>query len=198
MADADARTDEDLMHACVAGDLAAFETLLERYERRILSYAYRILGDYETARDIYQQTFLNIFEKRSQYRETARFSTYAYCVAHNLCQNEVRRRRRRRTSSLERPNPGDEEADLRQWLVDDTHEPVEPISRDEEDRLLKRAIDNLDPVYREVIALRVFEGLPFKDIAAVAGTNESTIKSRMRYALAYLDRALRGKLGHTD
>ena len=195
MAEADARTDEELMHACVAGDLAAFGTLLERYERRILSYAYRVLGDYETARDIYQQTFLNIFEKRAQYRETARFSTYVYCVAHNLCQNEVRRRRRRKTASLERPNPGDEDASLRQWLVDDTAEPTEPISRDEEDRLLKRAIDNLDPVYREVIALRIFEGLPFKDIAAVAGTNESTIKSRMRYALAYLDRALRGKLG---
>jgi RNA polymerase sigma-70 factor (ECF subfamily) len=85
MADADARTDEQLMHACAAGDMAAFEVLLRRYERRILSYAYRILRDYDVSRDIYQQTFLNIFEKREQYRETARFSTYVYCVAHNLC-----------------------------------------------------------------------------------------------------------------
>lgn len=193
---ADARTDEELMHACVTGDLGAFEALLGRYERRILSYAYRILRDYDAARDIYQQTFLNIFERRDQYRQTARFSTYAYCVAHNLCQNEIRRRRRRGASSIEQTTAGDEEANQRDWLVDEKgREPVEPLSRDEEDALLHRAIEDLDPLYREVIALRTFEGLAFKDIAQITGTNESTVKSRMRYALAYLERALRGTLG---
>ena len=193
---ADARTDEELMHACVSGDLGAFEALLGRYERRILSYAYRILRDYDAARDIYQQTFLNIFERREQYRETARFSTYAYCVAHNLCQNEIRRRRRRSSSSLEQAGPGDEDAHPREWLVDDKGvAPGEPVSRDEEDALLHRAIEELDPLYREVVALRTFEGLAFKDIAEITGTNESTVKSRMRYALANLERALRGTLG---
>lgn len=195
MAEADPRTDEQLMHACVAGDLAAFELLVRRYERRMLSYAYRLLGDYETARDVYQQAFLNIFEKRSQYRETARFSTYLYCVAHNLCQNELRRQQRRRMASLERPSAADDEASLRDWLVDDHPEPVEPLSREEEDHLLHQAVANLDPIYREVIALRIFEGLPFNDIAEITGTGSSTVKSRMRYALAYLERALRGKLG---
>lgn len=193
---ADARTDEELMRACVTGDLGAFEVLLHRYERRILSYAYRILRDYDAARDVYQQTFLNIFERRDQYRETARFSTYAYCVAHNLCQNEIRRRRRRGAASLEQANTEDEDASQRDWLADDKgREPVEPLSRDEEDALLHQAIAELDPLYREVIALRTFEGLAFKDIAEITGTNESTVKSRMRYALANLERALRGTLG---
>lgn len=196
MADHDARTDEELMHACVAGDLAAFESLVRRYERRILSYAYRLLSDYDAARDVYQQTFLNIFEKREQYRETARFSTYAYCVAHNLCQNELRRRRRRRTTSLEHPGAAaDDEADLRGWLADDTGEPVAPLAREEEDALLRQAVADLDPAYREVVTLRVFEELPFKEIAEITGTNESTVKSRMRYALGYLERALRRTLG---
>lgn len=196
MAMPDERSDEQLMHACVAGDLAAFDRLLRRYERRIIAYAYRILGDADQARDILQQTFLNIFRRRDQYRETARFSTYAYCIAHNLCQNEIRRRRRRRMISFEQPSAADAEADLRQWLTDETvPEPVEPLARDEEDRLLHEAIDDLDPIYREVIALRIFEGLAFQQIAEITGTNESTAKSRMRYALGYLDRALRRKLG---
>lgn len=198
-ADADARTDEQLMHACVAGNLPAFETLVRRYERRILSYAYRILRDYDTARDIFQQTFLNIFEKRERYRETARFSTYAYCVAHNLCQNELRRRKRRYTASIEQPNATDEGANVRDWLADgQSGDPAEPLSKSEEDRLLHEAIGHLDPVYREVISLRTFEGLAFKEIAEIIGSNESTVKSRMRYALGYLDRALRGKLHPSD
>jgi RNA polymerase sigma-70 factor (ECF subfamily) len=195
MAQADARTDEQLMRDSAAGDLDAFDRLVRRYERRILSYAWRILGDAEAARDIYQQTFLNIIERREHYQATARFSTYVYCVAHNLCQNEVRRRKRHRAASLERPLSADEQADLRQWLTADTGEPDAPLARDEEDRLLHAAIDALDPIYREVISLRIFEGLPFHDIAGITGANESTVKSRMRYALAYLDRALRSKLG---
>ena len=194
MGEPDARTDEDLMHACVAGDLHAFDTLVRRYERRILSYAYRVLHDYDMARDVYQQVFLNIFEKRRQYRESARFSTYVYCVAHNLCQNELRRRRRRHISSIERSGAEDD-ANPRNWLVDDGDLPVEPLARDEEDRLLRQAVEALDPMYREVISLRVFESLPFKDIADITGVGESTVKSRMRYALGYLERALRGKLG---
>jgi len=196
MTEPDDRTDEQLMHACAAGELAAFETLLRRYERRILSYAYRYLRNWESARDIYQQTFLNLFQKRLQYRETAKFSTYVYCIAHNLCQNELRRAGRRRTTSLERAVAGgDDQASATEWLSDQGGEPAEPLSREEEDRLLHEAIDRLDPIYREVISLRMFEGLPFREIADIAGVGESTVKSRMRYALAYLDKALRDTLG---
>ena len=195
MGEPDIRTDEQLMHACAAGETAAFEVLLRRYERRILAYAYRTLGDYDAARDIFQQTFLNIYEKRSQYRETARFVTYAYRIAHNLCQNEVRRRARRHHTSLERPGTRDEEKDLREVLPAEGPSPLEPLARDEEDRLLQVALDRLEPVYREVIALRVFEELPFQEIADVTGTNPSTVKSRFRYALGHLERAIRGKLG---
>ncbi len=194
MGEPDTRTDEQLMHACAAGDTAAFEALLRRYERRILAYAYRTLGDYDAARDIFQQTFLNIYEKRARYRETARFVTYAYRIAHNLCQNEVRRRARRRHASLEHPGTRDEEKDLREALPAEGPSPVEPLTRDEEDRLLREALDRLEPVYREVIALRIFEGLPFDEIADVTGTNPSTAKSRLRYALGHLERAIRGKL----
>ena len=183
------------MRACAAGDPEAFELLLGRYERRIVSYAYRFLHDSDAARDIYQQTFLNIFQRRQQYRETARFSTYAYRIAHNLCQNELRRAERRRTTSLERgPVGGDEAAGAVQWLSDGSDGPLEPLSRQEQDRLLHEAVAELDPMYREVIALRIFEGLAFKEIAEIAGVGESTIKSRMRYALAYLERALRGRV----
>jgi RNA polymerase sigma-70 factor (ECF subfamily) len=195
MTEPEARTDEQLMRACAAGDLGAFEILLGRYERRILSYAYRFLHDWDAARDIYQQTFLNIFQKRRQYRETARFSTYAYRIAHNLCQNELRRAEYRRTTSLERGvKVGDEAAGAAQWLSDGGDGPLEPLSRQEQDRLLHEAVAELDPMYREVIALRIFEGLAFKEIAEIAGVGESTIKSRMRYALAYLERALRGRV----
>ena len=63
MGEPDPRSDESLMLAAAEGDLVAFDALLRRYERRILSYSYRLLGDYETSRDLLQQTFLNIFER---------------------------------------------------------------------------------------------------------------------------------------
>jgi len=196
MGEPDARSDESLMLAAAEGDLVAFDALLRRYERRILSYSYRLLGDYETSRDILQQTFLNIFERRAEYRAEAKFSTFLYCVAHNLCHNELRRLRRRHTTSLEAPRAGaaDEDFDWRPWLVDEAGEPLEPLSQEEEERLLREAVEQLDPMYREVIALRMFENLPFKDIADITSTSESTVKSRLRYALAYLAKALRRKL----
>jgi RNA polymerase sigma-70 factor (ECF subfamily) len=195
MAELGTKSDEQLMKACAAGDLAAFEVILKRYERRILSYAFRLVGNIEAARDVYQQTFLNIFEKRVQYRQTAKFSTYVYCIAHNLCQNELRRAERRLTGSFDRAAGGEDDgASPADWLAGNSQEPSEPLAREEEDRLLHQAVGELDPIYREVIVLRIFEDLAFKEIAEITGVGESTVKSRMRYGLGYLDKALRGKL----
>jgi RNA polymerase sigma-70 factor, ECF subfamily len=191
-------SDEQLMLAAAAGDLDAFEALLTRYEKRIINFAWRILGEMELARDVYQQTFLKIFEKRDQYRAEARFSTYAYAIAHRLCLNELRRAERRRTSSYDQTLAGgddDGRSGIDHWHADDGPGPVEPLEEQERDQLLHAALSELPHIYREVVVLRIFDGLPFRDIAKVIGVNESTIKSRLRYALRQLDRALRRALG---
>ncbi len=194
------RSDEQLMQSTAGGDLAAFEILVTRYERRIVSYAWRILGELELARDVHQQTFLKIFEHRESYRQQARFSTYAYSIAHRLCLNELRRAERKYTSSYDQSaaaSGGDEDSGggIDHWYADPGPDPIEPIEVKERNRLLHEALERLDPAQREIIALRIFEGLPFRDIAEIVQTNESTIKSRLRYALGHLDRALRGQIG---
>ena len=192
------RSDEQLMLSAAGGDLEAFETLLTRYERRIISYAWRILGDSDLARDVYQQTFLKIFEKRAEYRPEARFSTYAYFIAHRLCLNELRRAERKRTSSYDQTATSDSDESgggIDYWYADDGPGPVEPLENAERDRLLNEALEQLDAGHRQVIVLRIFDGLPFRDIAEIIGANESTIKSRLRYALRQLDTALRRQLG---
>lgn len=192
------RSDEQLMIATTAGDLHAFDTLLTRYERRIVNYAWRILGDSELARDVCQQTFLKIFQKRENYRPEARFSTYAYYIAHRLCLNELRRAERKRTSSYDQKaaaSADEQGSGIENWYADSGPNPGEPLEVAERNHLLHQALEQLDVKHRQVIVLRIFDNLPFRDIAAIAGSNESTVKSRLRYGLQQLDKALRRQIG---
>jgi RNA polymerase sigma-70 factor (ECF subfamily) len=148
-----------------------------------------MLGDRERAEDLAQETFLRIVKGAQAWEQRARFQTWLFTIARNLCVDQSRRDRFRRADSLDQAGPDDEPA-----MVDSVpgHE-IDPARGAESARLrpvLQQALLSLPAEQREVFILREQAGVPFKEIAAMVGVNENTVKSRMRYALEGLRKAL--------
>ncbi len=183
------RTDEELLAAFQQGDVGAFEALLRRHRAPLFTFLVRMLGEREKAEDLAQETFLRIVKGAQAWEHRARFQTWLYTIARNLCVDQSRRDRFRRADSLDQTGPDDEPA-----MVDSV--PAGDPSPDrgaESARLrpvLQKALLSLPPDQREVFILREQAGMPFKEIAEMVGANENTVKSRMRYALEGLRKAL--------
>jgi len=183
------RTDEELLAAYQQGDTGAFELLLRRHRAPLFSFLSRMLGDRERAEDLAQEAFLRIVKGAQAWEHRARFQTWLFTIARNLCVDASRRDRFRRADSLDAQGPDDEPA-----MVDSVPgREIDPARGAESARLrplLQKALLSLPAEQREVFILREQAGVPFKEIAGMIGVNENTVKSRMRYALEGLRKAL--------
>ena len=183
------RTDEELLAAYQQGDTGAFELLLRRHRAPLFSFLSRMLGDRERAEDLAQEAFLRIVKGAQAWEHRARFRTWLFTIARNLCVDASRRDRFRRADSLDAQGPDDEPA-----MVDSVPgREIDPARGAESARLrplLQKALLSLPAEQREVFILREQAGVPFKEIAGMVGVNENTVKSRMRYALEGLRKAL--------
>lgn len=183
------RTDEELLAAYQQGDPGAFELLLRRHRAPLFTFLLRMLGDRQRAEDLAQETFLRIVKGAPAWEQRARFQTWLYTIARNLCVDQGRRDRFRRADSLDQTGPDDEPA-----RVDSVPgREIDPARGAESARLrplLQKALLSLPAEQREVFILREQAGVPFKEIAVLVSANENTVKSRMRYALEGLRKAL--------
>lgn len=179
--------DEDLMVRYQQGEVRAFEILLGRHRKSVFNFILRYVGDKETAEDLLQETFMRVIKGADAYKRQAKFTTWLYTIARNLCVDQTRRRKHRRHASLDAPMAADDDSGT---LLD-----VIPGSEMASDRKsvnkqlyqrLQGAIGALSEEQREVFLMREFLDMPFKQIADVVGVPENTVKSRMRYALEKL------------
>ena len=187
------RTDEDLLAAFQAGDAQAFERLLRRHRGPLFTFLLRMVGDRTRAEDLTQEAFLRVVRAAARWEARARFQTWLYTVARNLCVDQSRRDRFRRADSLDAQVPskdGGEGPPLVEALANDDALPDRAADSALVRPALERALDALPSEQREVFLLREQAGLPFKEIAELVGCNENTVKSRMRYALEGLRRHL--------
>ena len=183
------RTDEELLAAYQQGDPEAFEDLLRRHRAPLFTFLLRMLGDRERAEDLAQETFLRIVKGAQAWERRARFQTWLFTIARHLCVDQSRRDRFRRADSLDAQGPDGESA-----MVDSIPgSEIDPARAAESRRLrpvLQQALLSLPVDQREVFILREQGGIPFREIAEMVGANENTVKSRMRYALEGLRKAL--------
>jgi RNA polymerase sigma-70 factor, ECF subfamily len=186
-------SDHSLLAAAREGDEAAFAELVRRYRGQITNYTYRVVGDYETAVDLAQETFLRVFRAADRYQSSYAFSTYIYRIATNLAISELRKRRRQRLVSLTnffRPREqGGEDCELDpadlQPLADTS------LVEDERRRAVSRAIATLPEKYRVPLVLRDVEERSYEEIARILDMSEGTVKSRISRARAFLRDKLR-------
>jgi RNA polymerase sigma-70 factor (ECF subfamily) len=180
--------DEQLMwRVKMDDDPQAFARLVTRWEKPIQRLCTRMTGDVHRAQDLTQSAFTRVFARRAEWQPVGKFSTFLWRVALNLCHDENRRFHRRGEFSLdalEEAEGGEEFA---------AHEPTPDACVESEERgaLVRRALENLPETHREVVVLRHYEGLKFREIAEVLGIPEGTVKSRMADALGQLNRLLK-------
>jgi len=179
-------TDEELVARSIGGDADSFNELILRWERPIYALAYRTIGREEDARDVCQETFLRAFRALPGFRGQAKFSSWLYRIALNLCRDWIRRERR---APLVQPP---EDGDLMELAA--AAEPAESIedlvARKDLARSVERAMALLPEEQRTAIVLKEFHGLTFQEIADLAGCPLSTVKTRLYQGLTVLRREL--------
>jgi RNA polymerase sigma-70 factor (ECF subfamily) len=179
--------DEALVARYRRGDVAAFEVLLDRHRPGVFRFLARFTGDAARAEDLTQDCWMRFIDAVPGWNPERRFKTWLYAVARNLATDEARRTLHRRHAPLDAPVRGRPVAEI----VPDGARPPEDAAGDAQVRpRLLRAIAGLPAEQREVFLLREYEGIPFAEIAEVTGAPIPTVKSRMRYALEALRRAL--------
>jgi RNA polymerase sigma-70 factor (ECF subfamily) len=166
-------------------DAEAFAALVERWEGPIQRLCTRMTGDTHRGEDLAQEAFARVFAKRKAWVPSAKFSTFLWRVALNLCYDELRRRERRRESSLEGEFESADPAHVADEITPDIS-----IVRDETAARVRDALMKISETYRSVLVLRHYEDLKFREIADVLGIPEGTVKSRMAEGLSQLARLL--------
>jgi RNA polymerase sigma-70 factor (ECF subfamily) len=155
-----------------ARDEKAFQQLVAQYERRLLYYIHRILGNDADRADVLQEIWIRVFLKITTLRTPEAFRVWLYKIAHDASVSQLRKSKRRETRTLTDEHEGDV-ADTNDWnefeLLEDA-------------QLVHDALGRLSLPHREVLTLRFLEELELADIAEVVGCGVGTVKSRLHYA----------------
>jgi RNA polymerase sigma-70 factor, ECF subfamily len=179
-------SDEELVARSIGGDPDSFNQLVLRWERPIYALAYRVIGREEDARDVCQETFLRAFRALNGFRGQAKFSSWLYRIALNLCRDWVRRERR--TPVVQAPD------DFDTLELSAVREPTasidELVARRELTRIVEQAMARLPEDQRTAIILKEYHELTFQEIADLVGCPLSTVKTRLYQGLAVLRREL--------
>ena len=176
-------TDEELMLAYAAGDVAAFQTLYSRHRGPLFRHLTRQVRDSALAEELFQDVWQRVITARERYRPEARFGTWLYQIAHNRVTDHWRAKQHRPDA------PGD--ADELAARVPDPETPERQLSAFEERHRLQRALEELPEDQREVVLLRLEQELSLEEIGEITGAGRETVKSRLRYAMDKLRARLR-------
>jgi len=173
------RTDEELMLSCRDGDEDAFEILYRRYEKPIFSFIYRMVLSAADAEDLCQETFFKVVRAKKKYRTTAKFKTWLFNIALNLCRDRIRRMKFRSHLSLNSPvfSHESEEIQMRQLICDSSSDPTKHAQTDEIQTFVQQAFTKLPEQERTVVILRQYHDLKFSEIAEIMNCPLSTAKS---------------------
>ena len=179
--------DEALVARYRRGDVAAFEVLLDRHRRGVFRFLARFVGDAARAEDLAQDCWMRFIDAAPRWNPGGCFRTWIYAVARNLATDEARRSAHRAHSPLDAAVRGRPVGEV---VPSGARAPEDAAGDAELRPRLLRAIGALPDEQREVFLLREYEGIPFAEIAGITGVPLPTVKSRMRYALEALRRAL--------
>lgn len=190
----DVLTDEELLLGYRdQGDRHAFDQLVHRYERELFGYLRHYLGDAEMAEDVFQQTFLQVHLKCSQFDSDRKVRPWLYTVATNQAIDAQRRNRRHRMISLDRrwtDGREDEMGPLVELLDAEEPGPLERVESAERDVTVRRGVEWLPEPLRQVVTLVYFQGLKYREAAEVLSIPVGTVKSRLHCAIQKLNEEL--------
>ncbi len=166
------------------GSEAAFRSLVQRYQDRIVNVVFRFLGDLDESEDVAQETFLKVHRKLGSFQFESTFYTWLYRIAVNAAQDRVKQRRRRPATSLEDLPP------VFASPASDAGPPDRVVLSQEIATTVRAKVDELPARYRTVLVLREFEGRSYEEISEILGCSIGTVESRLFRARQRLMRKL--------
>jgi RNA polymerase sigma-70 factor (ECF subfamily) len=169
--------DAALMLRVKRGDSVAFAELVEKYKQPVMNLIYRILRDGTEAEDLAQNVFLQVYKSAHRYEASARFTTWLFTIARNLCLNEIRRRSRHPADSLDATYPESDDQPIRQFEDNKVFSPPDTLLHNELERKIEQAMAELPENQRTAILLCRQDELSYEEIAKVLGCSLSATKS---------------------
>lgn len=177
-------TDELLVYRARDGDLKAYEILIQRYQDKVYNLAARMINNREDARDLAQETFIQIYKSLQHFRGDCSFCTWLYRVASNKCLDFLRRKRPEQVC-----HPAFEKDEL---IADSRAGPEEHLIKEEEAYMVRKALANLPRNYRMVLVLNHYQLLSYKEIAKILDLPVKTVATRLYRARLILKEKLTG------
>ncbi len=168
--------DAGLVNKCLQGNLQAFETLVDRYQKVIFNLAYRICNNYSDSEDITQNVFIKVYENLKKYNDQYKFFSWLYRIAVNETLNMVKFKK-----NIDKLN---DQYPAQQPSPDDQYQQTET------DQLIQDALMSLKAEYRLVLILKHFQNFSYQDIAQVLNISEKKVKSRLFTARQLLGQLL--------
>lgn len=181
-----ATSDEHIIERALTGDAEAFGEIVQRWERRIFALAYGMLGREEDARDVTQETFLAAFRNLRAFRGEAKVSSWLHRIAVNQCITRQRRAKVRSEAALD----DEQEKDASNFSAPLEYSPARVVEGQEHIDAVRRAVISLPLELRQVVLMKEFEELTFREIAEALDLPLSTVKSRLYTALRQLQMRL--------
>jgi RNA polymerase sigma-70 factor (ECF subfamily) len=183
--------DAALMLRVKQGDMGAFTELVEKYKQPVMNVIYHTLRDATEAEDLAQIVFVQVYKSADRYRITAKFSTWLFTIARNLCLNEIRRRSRHPAESLDATHPEQEDQPFRQYEDKKIFSAPENLLHGELEQKIQEALAELPENQRTAILLCRQDELSYEEIAEALGCSLSATKSLIHRGRETLKEALK-------
>jgi len=180
----------ELVSKSQAGDIAAFEELIAKYQSKIYNIAYRLSGNPHDASDLAQEALIKIYRSIGSFRGEAAFSTWAYHIMTNVYRDHLRKKSRRAEDFLDNPiDTG--ESEMTREVADSTYDPEILYENSELGQYLQSLINGMHDEYKIVIILREQMGYSYEEIAQQLDLPLGTVKSRINRARQYLQKKIK-------
>lgn len=173
--------DRILLEKAKSGDINAFEKLVEAYQKKIYNICLRMIGNADDAYDLAQEVLIRIYKSINGFKEQSSLSTWVYRITTNVCLDEIRKRKLKRTVSLDQDIRLDD-SEIKREIESDDPPPDELAEKKEIKKTVASAINLLNEEHRMVIVLRDIQGFSYEEIAKITNCPEGTVKSRINRA----------------
>jgi len=174
--------DSKLVRKYLNGDSRAFEKLYEKYEKPLFSYIYKMTKNRENAEEVFQKTWIRVIEKMEDYKEKGRFASWVFSIGHNCTIDLLRKEKRNREDYII--------SNDNFTIIEKEKNPEQILVAEEKKELLKEKINKLTHDQREVVFLRIYGDMSFKEISRMLDVPLNTVLGRMHYAVKNLKRGL--------
>lgn len=174
-----------------SGERAAYQTLVEKYQKRAFHIAFEVVRSKEDAEDITQEAFVKAYLSLKSFRGQSAFYTWLYRIVFNLAIDFKRKMARRGglPAEFEEFQVNNSSADT-SVLIGSVEEPDAVLGRKEKALRIQAALGELSESHRTAVLLREFDGMSYEDIAQITGVSRGTVMSRLHYARKHLQKAL--------